>query len=763
MSQKRSRTTAFSSSNDPPPHAPYALYGTPLTSTSAYVPEWKQEVLDDRGRKRLHGAFTGGFSAGYYNTVGSKEGWTPSTFVSSRDKGKDGGKDGGKAVGGGQRVEDYMDEEDLAERESTQTLEVEGGFAGLGGGSVGKDATGGGMFGDLFRPTGEERMGVRLLQRMGWRAGQGIGPKVRRKAQGDDGKGEEHLFAPENIKIVILDRKTDRKGLGFAGEGALGEQGGEDEDDERDARILSQGSRARVLVNKPGKLTKKSSLGVGVLNDTGSDDEDPYAIGPTIKYNRIIGGDKKKKAGLTTTNTTQTVTKPGSLSKKLIQSRPTTTTTTRKCHDARPALSGFVLSLAPLSISDSNPYPPPAVPEGWVSSKQPSSTTDTSNPPTSNMPSTADAARASTLNPISRAALLGEEALKGKSVFDFLSPATRSKLSTASGIPNLPAAGNESAPPGFVSNPADRQRTLWDLVPPLSRETAVAALHRANTTGWMPYAEDEGKRGRYRYFLELRAGEESALPERPPGMGLEAWRGEMREFAQAAEVFRPVSGLLGGRFMSSSSTPRLASDAVGSDAPEGAGKGGGGKAGEKVGGKELDPAEQAAKLGLFGSLTRKREGWAPTRLLCKRFNVRVPAGVDPGEGAGGEGGGAGAGAGGGSGGVRGKELELVGKASLERMMREANWGGRPAAAGGFVGGGVEGGFVGGGVEGGFVAGGVEGGSGEAGEVRVGEVEVEREKVGEVVDAEADEALEGRKAGEAVFRAIFGDSEDEDEE
>lgn len=25
-------------------------------------------------RRRLHGAFTGGFSAGYYNTVGSKEG-----------------------------------------------------------------------------------------------------------------------------------------------------------------------------------------------------------------------------------------------------------------------------------------------------------------------------------------------------------------------------------------------------------------------------------------------------------------------------------------------------------------------------------------------------------------------------------------------------------------------------------------------------------------------------------------------------------------
>ncbi|KAK4959484.1 hypothetical protein LTR10_004289 [Elasticomyces elasticus] len=720
MSRKRARDDGL-----PPPHAPYALHGTPLTSTSAYVPEWKQEVLDDRGRKRLHGAFTGGFSAGYHNTVGSKEGWTPSTFISSRDKKQKGGDGGGT-----QRVEDYMDEEDLAERESTQTLEVEGGFAGLGGG---KDAPGG-MFSDLFRPTGEERMGIRLLQRMGWRAGQGIGPKIRRKAQGDDEKGGEHLFAPENVKVMVLDRKTDRKGLGFAGEGPLA-GGDEDEDDERDARILTQGSRSRGLVNKPGKLTKKSSLGVGVLNDTGSDDEDPYAIGPQIRYNRIIGGDRKKKGGLTTTNATQTVTKPGSSSRKLAQ-RPMGSV--RKCHDGRPALEGFILSLAPLSIEDGNAYPPPVVPEDWTSSKQPPSTTDTPSTSGTNFLSTADAARASTLNPTSRAALLGEEALKGKSVFDFLSTAAREKLVVGSGVATLPPARNESAPPGFVPNPADQQRTLWDLVPDLDKETAVAALHRGST-GWMPYAEDEGKRGRYRYFLQLRAGEVSRLPERGMGMGVDAWRQELREFAQAAEVFKPISSLMATRFTSSSSAPRLASDA-----PEGKDKV---KETEKV----LEPAEQAARLGLFGPLTRARVGWAPTRLLCKRFNVRPPATVDPGEGPGDE-------AGGGGGKGKGKELELVGKASLDRMMREASWGGKAKRErGGFVGGGVEGGFVGGGVEGRFVGSGVEGGSGE-----VGDVKVERDQPA-VVNAEANEALEGKKAGEAVFRAIFGDSDEEEEE
>ena len=31
-------------------------------------------VTDEKGRRRFHGAFTGGFSAGYFNTPGSKHG-----------------------------------------------------------------------------------------------------------------------------------------------------------------------------------------------------------------------------------------------------------------------------------------------------------------------------------------------------------------------------------------------------------------------------------------------------------------------------------------------------------------------------------------------------------------------------------------------------------------------------------------------------------------------------------------------------------------
>jgi Protein of unknown function (DUF1604) len=67
----------------------YVYYGTPLEQeqASSYyarsagaqdvaktiaVPVHQQQVRDEQGRQRLHGAFTGGFSAGYYNSVGSQ-------------------------------------------------------------------------------------------------------------------------------------------------------------------------------------------------------------------------------------------------------------------------------------------------------------------------------------------------------------------------------------------------------------------------------------------------------------------------------------------------------------------------------------------------------------------------------------------------------------------------------------------------------------------------------------------------------------------
>ena len=53
--------------------------------------------------QRFHGAFTGGFNAGHNNTVGSEEGFNPSTFVSSR---------GNRATHKMQSASNFVDSED---------------------------------------------------------------------------------------------------------------------------------------------------------------------------------------------------------------------------------------------------------------------------------------------------------------------------------------------------------------------------------------------------------------------------------------------------------------------------------------------------------------------------------------------------------------------------------------------------------------------------------------------------------------------------
>ncbi|KAK2957727.1 putative G-patch domain protein [Blattamonas nauphoetae] len=87
------------------------IQGAPQKYTALH----NQAVTDDKGRRRLHGAFTGGFSAGFFNTVGSKEGWTPTDFRTSRQN---------RNTQTSHRIEDYMDSDDFAEFVSVLSLKV---------------------------------------------------------------------------------------------------------------------------------------------------------------------------------------------------------------------------------------------------------------------------------------------------------------------------------------------------------------------------------------------------------------------------------------------------------------------------------------------------------------------------------------------------------------------------------------------------------------------------------------------------------------
>ncbi|SIO73888.1 G patch domain-containing protein 1 homolog [Babesia microti strain RI] len=67
------------------------------------IAQVRQLRRGEKERISMHGAFTGGFAAGYKNTVGSKEGWAPKSFKSSRTS---------RTEHVVQTAEDFMDDED---------------------------------------------------------------------------------------------------------------------------------------------------------------------------------------------------------------------------------------------------------------------------------------------------------------------------------------------------------------------------------------------------------------------------------------------------------------------------------------------------------------------------------------------------------------------------------------------------------------------------------------------------------------------------
>ncbi|XP_013924194.1 PREDICTED: G patch domain-containing protein 1-like [Thamnophis sirtalis] len=208
------------------------------------VPLQDQTVKDEKGRyKRFHGAFSGGFSAGYFNTVGSKEGWAPSAFVSSRQNRAE------KKVLG---PEDFMDEEDLGEHGiAPKEITITDTFTSQNKDKIQEKARqlagivapiSGATVLDEFITPAKITIGIDLLRKMGWKEGQGIGPRVKRKPRtqkpepgvkiygcalppgSEDSEEEEDEYQPENVTFapkdvmpVDLTPKENVHGLGYQG------------------------------------------------------------------------------------------------------------------------------------------------------------------------------------------------------------------------------------------------------------------------------------------------------------------------------------------------------------------------------------------------------------------------------------------------------------------------------------------------------------------------------------------------------------------
>ena len=380
-----------------------------------------------------------------------------------------------------------MDEEDFAAAAEDTILKTNRNFTGWGSTADELASKAGLTAMDLLKPPPEDTVGVKLLKKMGWKDGQGIGPKVRRAAVVfDDETSQEitehdkvHYFAPQDSVLITLEKRDSYSGLGY--------MGSIQQESIRDQRLEAKAEKASI---------RKGGFGVGVLNDEDEDDGDIYEIKPKTAYNRAIGGDKKKATKLCAKLITPA--KHVFISKKIGSSKADSNV--RKCFDGRLPLPGFTLAPEPVQAKGEW-YTPPQVPQDWAPTlSQPA---DAISHNALQLPQTTSNPEVK-LDPRSRGALLGEAPLPGKSVFDYLSPAARERIAAATGNSNLPQALNEAPPSGYAPS------SPYDLVPKLSQTVALSALNG----GFMPYADDMEKRGRYRKFLEIQAGLREGLPDK---------------------------------------------------------------------------------------------------------------------------------------------------------------------------------------------------------------------------------------------------------
>ncbi|VDN12563.1 unnamed protein product [Dibothriocephalus latus] len=215
---------------------------------------YEKRVLNERGRpQRFHGAFTGGFSAGYFNSVGSKEGFQPKSFISSR-RNRDNAELKKKA-----EPEDFMDEEvrlnefwlsccngDLGEfgiaprryrtrHEFDDTHIFDAISDSLGGSSIIPAAN------DILKRvmvSGGTSLSERLLRRFGWKHTDGDDQQVREQqcVNGDE-DNEGRVLEPGKVgdsesttvpkktapkaeldyAVISFEPKTNTFGLGYSG------------------------------------------------------------------------------------------------------------------------------------------------------------------------------------------------------------------------------------------------------------------------------------------------------------------------------------------------------------------------------------------------------------------------------------------------------------------------------------------------------------------------------------------------------------------
>lgn len=216
--------------------------------------------------------------------------------------------------------------------------------------------------------------------------------------------------------------------------------------------------------------------------------------------------------------------------------------------------------------------------------------------------------------------MLGETPLPSapRSVFDYLSQKDKDRLKNM-------AAGIASGTAYPKAAPQSQMES------PIELSTLKPGVAEAAMKGFQPFAKDPDKQLRYTIYLQSQATPDTAPKLRPmPGQSTEEFKREMGEYAKSAQIFKPVTGAMASRFASSATVEVVGVQHPGLYQPtqedyakidlgknDESGK-------EKDEQKQEDPKANAARLNMFGPMTREVRTWIPARLLLKRFGIRDP-------------------------------------------------------------------------------------------------------------------------------------------
>ncbi|XP_036326397.1 G patch domain-containing protein 1 homolog [Rhagoletis pomonella] len=605
-----------------------------------------QIVTDENGKRRFHGAFTGGFSAGYWNTVGSQEGWTPATFKSSRSE--------KAAQRSQQRPDDFMDDEDRGEFGiAPQRLQTRAEYTSFepedsrkrklmvshSGPIPGKPVL------EQFIAPRDVKIGERILKSMGWRPGQGIGPRQTRRekktaskrniremylmqqygyqptvptpkspghsdeadgeTESSDDEADKITFAPDDYDPYVCIAKKDRFGLGYNGSlsrdpvlsNALGGAASN-----RHINLFEPALEA-VSKNNTKISFKGQAFGVGAMEE---EDEDIYAKDDLSRYDFSLEDNKPKR-------------------RKVI------------IEQDRLIVEGFSACKTPILLKkpDNPVVPEHFIPRNWAERKSRFQPMDPKKAEEIETYFKKVELSRNRLNPDERAELLGEMQLINEK--PTTSTSARQEQMQEQNQNNCEQPQNSSQDPsatrveGGGYRLPEKARLMLERLEQDDRfthasDTAAKSKKKSSnktealtevtkqvydgskkldSTMFKPFLYDEQKQRRYEEFLlaEVKTEEEiSNFLNRIQPIHLSEWDREMekKEFMQARKIFRPLDGLMSHRFISESSIEA-----------------------------ERKPAEQPeASTSVPKKIVMKRSKsmWKPNSLLCKRYNIAEPYG-----------------------------------------------------------------------------------------------------------------------------------------